>query len=135
MMTPGLIALQSAGDPRQTADRLGAALQARGLTVFARIDHAAGAAAAGLSLRPAEVFIFGNARGGTPLMQAAQTIGIDLPLKALIWQDAMGVTWLGYNDPEWLAQRHGVGASAEAAVAAMTGMLAAVARVATAAPA
>jgi uncharacterized protein (DUF302 family) len=68
-------------------------------------------------------------------MQEVQTIGIDLPLKALIWQDAAGVTWLGYNDPAWLAERHGIGAAGEAAVTAMTGMLAAIARVATAAPA
>jgi uncharacterized protein (DUF302 family) len=135
MTTPGFIAQQSASDPRQTAERLEAALNARGLTLFARIDHAAGAVAIGQALRPTEVFIFGNARGGTPLMQEAQTIGIDLPLKALIWQDAAGATWLGYNDPAWLAERHRIGAAAEPAVAAMTGMLAAIARMATAAPA
>ena len=76
--------------------------------MFARIDHAEGASAAGLSLRPTELLIFGNAKGGTPLMQAVQTIGIDLPLKALVWQDASGETWLSWNDPAWLAARHGV---------------------------
>src|SRR5262249_18534229 len=87
----------------------------RGLTVFARIDHAAGAAEVGLSLPPTWLLIFGNAKAGTPLMQSAQTIGIDLPLKALVWQDASGKTWLSYNDPAWLAKRqrggHEVGAT------------------------
>jgi uncharacterized protein (DUF302 family) len=87
-------------------------VKARGLTVFARIDHAAGAAAAGLSLRPTEVLIFGNAKGGTPLMQPVQTIGIDLPLKALVWQDGSGTTFLSYNDPAWLAKRHGISGAA-----------------------
>src|SRR5580658_2536785 len=106
MATKGLITIQSSYGPKDTIDRLEAAVQAKGMTVFARIDHAAGATAAGLSLRPTEVLIFGNAKGGTPLMQAVQTIGIDLPLKALVWQDASGVTWLSYNDPAWLAARH-----------------------------
>ena len=90
-------------------DRLVAEVQAKGLTVFARIDHAAGASDAGLALRPTELVIFGNAKGGTPLMQANQAIGIDLPLKALVWQEASGDTWLSYNDPAWLARRHGLG--------------------------
>jgi uncharacterized protein (DUF302 family) len=77
-------------------ERLEAAVKAKGLTSFARIDHAAGAAEAGLSLRPTELLIFGNAKGGTPLMQLDQTVGIDLPLKALVWQDASGNTWLSY---------------------------------------
>jgi uncharacterized protein (DUF302 family) len=135
MTAPGLTALRSAYDPRQTADRLDAAIRARGMTLFARIDHAAGAAAAGLPLRPTELLIFGNAKGGTPLMQAAQTIGIDLPLKALVWQDAAGDIWLGYNDPAWLAQRHGIGPEAAATVAALGTMLRAVAGEATAATA
>jgi uncharacterized protein (DUF302 family) len=88
--------------------RLDAEIRAHGLNVFARIDHAAGAAEAGLTLRPTELIIFGNARGGTPLMQSVQTVGIDLPLKALVWEDASGKTWLSYNEPSWIAQRHGV---------------------------
>jgi uncharacterized protein (DUF302 family) len=76
------------------------------MQVFARIDHAAGAAEAGLTLAPTEVIIFGNARGGTPLMQSVQTVGIDLPLKALVWEDASRTTWLSYNEPSWIAQRH-----------------------------
>jgi uncharacterized protein (DUF302 family) len=88
-------------------DRLEAAVRARGMTVFARIDHAAGAAQAGLPLRPTEVLVFGAAAGGTPLMQAYQTMGIDLPLKALVWEDESGATMLAYNDPHWVAARHG----------------------------
>src|SRR6516162_7138013 len=77
-------------------------------------------AAVGLTLLPTDLLVFGNAKGGTPLMQAVQTIGIDLPLKVLVWQDASGKTWLSYNDPSWLAKRHGLGHEAEAAVTAMT---------------
>ncbi len=76
------------------------------MKVFARIDHAAGATEAGLELRPTELIIFGNARGGTPLMQASQTAGIDLPLKVLVWQDATGKTQVSYNEPSWIVQRH-----------------------------
>ena len=95
------------------------------MKVFARIDHAAGAAEVGLKLRPTELIIFGNARGGTPLMQSAQTVGIDLPLKALVWQDAAGKTWISYNEPDRIAQRHGV-ADAEPAVSKMTDLLSAI---------
>jgi len=112
-------------------NRLEAAVQAKGMTVFARIDHAAGATAVGLSLRPTEVLIFGNAKGGTPLMNSVQTIGLDLPLKALVWQDAFGGTWLSYNDPAWLAKRHGIGAETEPAVNNMTAALNALAKAAT----
>jgi uncharacterized protein (DUF302 family) len=104
------------------------------MTVFARIDHAAGAAAVGLSLRPTELLIFGNAKGGTPLMQSTQTIGIDLPLKALVWQDASGSTWLSYNDPSWLAKRHGLSREVEATLGAMAAALDAMARTATGSP-
>mgnify|MGYP001545890972 CR=1 FL=1 len=110
-MTDGLIAIQSGFGPRETMDRLEAAVRAKGLTVFARIDHAAGAAAVGLPLGPTELLIFGNAKGGTPLMQASQAIGIDLPLRGLVYQDAGGKVWLAYNDPRWLAARHGLDGS------------------------
>ena len=109
MAESGLTTIQSRYDARVTADRLEAAAKAKGLTIFARIDHGAGAEAAGLPLRPTIPVIFGNARGGTPLMQAAQAAGIDLPLKALAWEDATGKTWLSWNEPSWLAARHGVG--------------------------
>jgi uncharacterized protein (DUF302 family) len=115
-------------------DRLEAEIKARGMTVFGRVDHAAGAAGVALSLRPTELLIFGNARGGTPLMQSNQTVGIDLPLKALVWQDASGKTWLSYNDPSWLAKRHGLGPEVDPAVNAMAAALSAVARKATISP-
>jgi uncharacterized protein (DUF302 family) len=134
MGADGLITLRSGNGPEETMNRFEAAVRVKGLTVFAQIDHAAGAAAVGLSLRPTEVLLFGNARGGTPLMESVQTIGIDLPLKVLVWQDAAGDTWLSYNDPAWLARRHGGGQKSDAAVAAMTGLLQALATAATAAP-
>jgi len=134
MAADGLMTVHSGHGPKDTMNRLEAEVKAKGMTVFARIDHAAGAAEAGLSLRPTEVLIFGNAKGGTPLMQAGQAIGIDLPLKALVWQDASGTTWLSYNEPSWLAKRYGLGCEVEATVSAMTAALAAVARAATASP-
>ena len=92
-------------------DRLETEIRAHGMDVFARIDHAAGAAKVGLTLRPTELIIFRNARGGTPLMQSVQTVGIDLPLKALVWQGAANKTWISYNGPSWIAQRHGAKAA------------------------
>ncbi|WP_158817855.1 DUF302 domain-containing protein [Methylocapsa sp. S129] len=123
MSVEGLISIPSDFDPKETMDRLEAALRANGVTIFARIDHAAGAAKVGEDLRPTELLIFGNPKGGTPLMQAEQTIGIDLPLKALVWRDAAGKTWLSYNEPGWLAERHGLGAAAAGPVANMAAML------------
>ena len=102
----GMIALKSPLGTKETMDRLETLAKSKGLMVFARIDHAAGAAKVGKTLRPTEVLIFGNPTGGTPLMECAQTAGIDLPLKALVWQDSDGQVWLGYNDPGYLAQRH-----------------------------
>jgi len=134
MAADGLITVRSNLSPKDTFERLESEVKAKGLTIFARVDHAAGAAEAGLLLRPTTLLIFGNAKGGTPLMQSKQTIAIDLPLKALVWQDASGITWLSYNDPTWLAMRHGVGREAEAAVSGMTAALAAVAKAATASP-
>ena len=126
MAADGLITIASSNGPQETMSRLEAAVGAKGLTVFAHVDHAAGAAAAGLPLRPTDLLVFGNAKGGTPLMQAVQTMGIDLPLKVLVWQDAAGKTWLSYNDPAWLARRHGLGAAAEPVIAALSSMLEAV---------
>jgi uncharacterized protein (DUF302 family) len=116
-------------------DRLAAALTTRGISIMARIDHAAAVAAIGMELRPTEVLIFGNPRAGTPLMQAVQTVGIDLPLKALVWQDEGVTTWLAYNDPRWLVERHGIDARSEQMLHAMADALAAVAKEATAASA
>ena len=104
----GLVALKSPHSAKETMDRFEAVSKERGLVIFARIDHAAGAAKIGKTLLPAEVLIFGNPQGGTPFMECAQSVGIDLPLKALVWKDARGQVWLGYNDPAFIAQRHGV---------------------------
>ncbi len=127
MAADGLTTIPSSYGPKETMDRLEAEIKAKGMTVFARIDHAAGAAQAALSLRPTEV-LFGNAKAGTPLMQSNQTIGIDLPLKALVWQDADGKVWLSYNEPSWLAKRHGLAAGTQATVDAMAAGLGALAR-------
>lgn len=128
----GMTTLTSRYGPGETMDRLVAAVTARGMTVFARIDHGAGAASAGLPLHPMELLVFGSAQAGTPLMQRSQTVGIDLPLKALVWQGADGATRLGYNDPHWIAGRHGLGDDSAQELHAMTAALAAVARQATA---
>ena len=131
MAAQGLTTIPSSYGPKDTMDRLEAEVRTKGMTVFARIDHAAGATAAGLSLRPTEVLIFGNAKAGTPLMQSVQTVAIDLPLKALVWQDASGDTWLSYNDPAWLALRHELGAETEVTVGMLTAALDVVATAAT----
>ena len=104
----GLVEVKSPHSVKETMNRLEEIVKQRGLNVFARIDHAAGAAKVGKTLRPTELLIFGNPQGGTPLMECAQTAGIDLPLKALVWEDASQQVWLGYNDPAYLAQRHGI---------------------------
>ena len=108
-----LIVRQSAHDVAATLDRLETALTEAGITVFARIDHAAGAAAIDEALAPTELLIFGNPRLGTPLMQSEPAIGLDLPLKALAWQDADGQVWLAYTDPAALAARYGIADRAE----------------------
>lgn len=123
----GLTSVATSFGPKETMDRLETEIRAQGMAVFARIDHAAGAAEVGLTLRPTELIIFGNARGGTPLMQSVQTVGIDLPLKALVWQDAARKTWISYNEPNWIAQRHHM-TSAEEVVRKMTEMLSALLR-------
>jgi uncharacterized protein (DUF302 family) len=123
MANNGLVSVQSRASARETLDRLLAALATRKLTVFARVDHANAAASVRLSLRPTEVVIFGNPMGGTALMQDQQSAGIDLPLKALVWEDADGKAWLTYNDPAWIVQRHGLGAASAAAVKAMAALL------------
>jgi uncharacterized protein (DUF302 family) len=127
MAQEGLVSFPSRYSAPETMQRLLAALAKRDLNVFARIDHAANAAAIGMSLRPTEVVLFGNPKGGTVLMQDKQRAGIDLPLKALVWQDAEGKVWLSYNAPDWIAARAGLGAASAGAVAAMTKALAAIA--------
>jgi uncharacterized protein (DUF302 family) len=108
MAVDGLITIPSPLGPKETMDRLESEVKAKGLTVFARVDHAAGAQAVGLKLRPTELLIFGNAKGGTPLMAADQRIGIDLPLKALVYQDENDKVQLTYIDPAWLVRRYGL---------------------------
>ena len=105
----GMKSLRSAHSAKATLDRFEAAVKARGLNVFARIDHGAGAQKIGKTLRPTELLVFGNPQGGTPLMECAQGAGIDLPLKALAWQDAAGAVWLSFNEPRFLMHRHGGG--------------------------
>ena len=129
MAADGLTTIKSAYSAPETMARLEAAVTAKGMTVFAHIDHAAGAVEAGLPLRPTNLLIFGSPKGGTPLMQSAQTAGIDLPLKALVWQDEDGTTWLSYNAPAWIAERHG--AKAPPAINVMTVALDSIAEAAT----
>jgi uncharacterized protein (DUF302 family) len=130
MSDDGLITIASNLSVKETIDRLASTVTSKGMTVFGRVDHGAGAAQVGMPLRPTEVLIFGNAKGGTPLMQAKQTIGIDLPLKALAWEDADGKVWVTSNDPAWLARRHGLGADVNANVEALRAGLAAVTKAA-----
>jgi uncharacterized protein (DUF302 family) len=130
MTENGLITLPSEYPVTETIDRLAALVTARGLHVFARIDHADGAAKAGMALRPTQLLIFGNPTGGTPLMQDRQTAGIDLPVKGLAWEDADGRVWLSYNDAAWIAQRHALGAESRKAVEAMAAGLAALTKAA-----
>jgi len=122
----GLVALKSPHSVKVTLDRMEAAAKERGLGIFLRVDHAAGAQKIGKSLRPTELLVFGNPQGGTPLMECSLTSGIDLPLKALAWQDAGGQVWLGYNDPGFLAKRHGAGdcAAAPGLLKALAGLAA-----------
>jgi uncharacterized protein (DUF302 family) len=122
-MTDGLITLDSPLDAPATLHWLETTLAAKGVTVFARIDHAAGASAVGLALPPTTVLIFGNAQAGTKLMQINQRIGIDLPLRILVWTDEGGTTRISYNDPAWIAARHGIMPENAPVIGAMQAML------------
>jgi uncharacterized protein (DUF302 family) len=104
----GLVTVKSSYKAKETADRVERLAKERGMTMFDRIDHAGGAKAAGMTMRPTEVLIFGNPKGGTPLMLCEQRVGIDLPLKMLVWEDGNGVVWIGYSDPENLKDRYGI---------------------------
>jgi len=127
----GLVTLPSAHSATETVERLKSLLSQKRIQVFADIDHAAGAEKVGLSLRPTRLLIFGNPQAGTPLMQSQQTIGLDLPLRALVWEDQAGKVWLTYHRPEFLAQRHHV-LDHDEAVKTLGAGLAALARAATA---
>jgi uncharacterized protein (DUF302 family) len=103
----GMVAVKSVHSAKVTMDKFEEAVKAASMNVFARVDHAAGAQRIGKTLRPTEVLIWGSPPGGTPLMECAQTVGIDLPQKALVWQDAKGDVYLGWNDPAHLVNvRH-----------------------------
>ena len=128
MSSNGLVTVESAFSVGETMDRLTAAVTKAGLLVFARIDHAGNAAQVGLELRPTELLIFGHPKGGTPLMQDKQTAGIDLPVKALAWEDEEGKVWLTYNEAQWIATRHQLGAASAGAVEAMEAGLVALTR-------
>jgi uncharacterized protein (DUF302 family) len=132
MPADGLITLQSSYGPEETMSRLVAEVHDRGMTVFCQIDHAAGAEAADMRLRPTNLLIFGGAKGGTPLMQSVQTSAMDLPLKALVWQDEAGNTFLSYNDPAYVARRHGLGEAVAPVIDAMSTGLKAMAEKVTA---
>ncbi|HBC06710.1 MAG TPA: hypothetical protein DC046_03910 [Rhodospirillaceae bacterium] len=116
----GLIVKPSHHSPDETLNRLEKLLKTKNIGILARINHSAGAEKAGLSLPATEVLIFGNPKLGTPLMQATRTMGIDLPLKVLAWKDDKG-SWIAYNDPKWLAQRHGN--TVDTVIETMTGVL------------
>lgn len=108
MADNGFVSVRSAHGVNATADRLEKILEAKGMTVFTRINHAEAAKSVGKKLRPTELVIFGNPKVGTPFMQCGQSAGIDLPQKALIWEDSSGQVWLSYNHPQYLAKRHGI---------------------------
>jgi uncharacterized protein (DUF302 family) len=102
----GIVSVKSVHNVQETADRLESVLQSKGMTVIARINHSAAAQNVGMILRSTELLIFGNPKVGTPLMQCQQSVALDLPQKALIWEDESGMVWISYNDPEYLADRH-----------------------------
>ena len=115
----GLITIQSAYPVSKTIDLLISIIESRGMTVFARIDHAGNALETGLFLRPTELIIFGNPKAGTLLMQDNQTSGIDLPVKILAWEDEQGKAWLTYNDINWIAERHGLSTKSDSMINAI----------------
>lgn len=119
----GIVKISSAHSVTVTTDRIEALLKERGIIVFARIDFSADALHAGLSMRPEQLLIFGNPKAGTPLMVAAPEAGLDLPLKALVWEDAEGRTWIAYNDPQYLVRRHGLASTLSANLAAAVPIL------------
>jgi uncharacterized protein (DUF302 family) len=104
----GVITVKSEYSVEETANRLDSILRSKGMTVVARMNHAEAAMKVGMTLRPTELLIFGNPKVGTPLMLCEQRVALDLPQKALIWEDASGAVWISYNDPRYLAERHGI---------------------------
>ena len=119
MNSEDLVTIASKHSVAGTINRLVSIVKAKGLMVFARIDHGKGARDAGLELRPTELLIFGHAKGGTPLMQDKQIAGLDLPLRALAWEDEHGAVWLSYHPGAWIALGHGLSARSDTAVEAI----------------
>lgn len=132
MNKQGLTTVESHFPVAETIERLADAASGAGLLIFARIDHAQGALDAGMALRPTVLLIFGNPKGGTPLMQDRQTAGIDLPVKALAWEDETGRVWVTYNDAAWIAARHSLSTTSARSVAAIDTALANLVTAATA---
>lgn len=125
----GLVTVPSQSDFATTVEQLGAALSESDLKVVATVDHATNAQSVGLTLRPTTLFIFGNPKAGTPLMQMSQTTAIDLPQKMLVWEDESGAVFVSYNDPAYLGERHGLGD--EAGLGAVADALSGLAEAAT----
>jgi len=119
----GIVRIASQHSVAATVERLEAALRERAILIFARIDFSGDAGRAGLTMRPEQLLIFGNPKGGTPLMQAAPSVGLDLPLKALVWEDADAKVWVAYNDPHYLVRRHGLADALAANLAAVTPLI------------
>ena len=122
-MNPGIIDIPSPYSVPETIARVQALFKEKGVTVFALVDHSGEAAKVGLEMRPTQLLIFGNPKAGTPLMVAAPSVAIDLPLKALASEDAQGKVWLSYNDPEYLQQRHNIPANLLQNIAAPAALL------------
>ena len=122
LASDGLINVASVNSVEETANRLEKVLNKKGMTIFNRIKHSDGASKVGVDLRPTQLIIFGNPKVGSPLMKCQQSVAIDLPLKALIWEDAEGKTWISYNDISYLHHRHNI-SGCEATLAKMTGAL------------
>jgi len=118
----GLIVIKSPHSVSESLDRMSALLEKKGIKVIARVPHSKAAAGVGIEMRPTELLIFGNPKLGSPLMQSQQTTAIDLPMKMIAWQDADGQVWIGYNDPAWIAQRHGI-TDRDPVIAKMSGAL------------
>jgi uncharacterized protein (DUF302 family) len=116
---PGIVRIPSHYSVAVTLDRLESLLKERGVMVFARIDFSGDAQRAGLALRPQQMLIFGNPKAGTPLMVAVPTAGLDLPFKALVWEDTAGKAWIAYNDPQYVVRRHGLAPALGANLAAV----------------
>jgi uncharacterized protein (DUF302 family) len=121
---PGFISKPSQHSVAETIQRLSALLKSKGVAIFALVDHSGEAEKAGLKMRPTQLLIFGNPKAGTPLMVTAPSTAIDLPIKALVWEDADGKVWLSYNSPDYLQQRHGFPSELEKNLAAVEPLLA-----------